>query len=215
MNTQDREVVKALLQSMTDTCLFHSDEFRAALKHFNITTTYTGQDVSDEAAFLLGKEHNHFVNVFRPSSIDTNPHGERYWFATKAEAEDLSDRESKSYDQPIEAAHTEALEMDAEFNFERISREINSPDHLPCEAETDQSRRETIRAVIARAIHVGANSFGDVIGEHEELVETLRNAGFIHAANRVDAVYDKLSGQPQKEKRKNWLELLRGVSASI
>lgn len=145
MNTQDRAVVKALLQYMTERHLTGSEEFRAALKHFNITTTYIDQQVSDEAAALLGKEHNHFVDVFRPSSIDTQPHGERYWFATKAEAEDLSTCERMSGDEPvntrvlaaraahdkalamnIESAHAEALEMDAEFNFERISREINT-----------------------------------------------------------------------------------------
>lgn len=128
MNTQDRAVVKALLQSMTDSCLFHTDEFRAALKHFNITTTYSGQQVSDEAAELLGKEHNHFVDVFRPRTIDTHTFGERYWFATKAEAEDLATCERMNGDQSIEAAHAEALDMDAEVNFERVSREINMDD---------------------------------------------------------------------------------------
>ena len=86
MNTQDRAVVKALLQSMTNSCLFHTDEFRAALKHFNITTTYSGQQVSDEAATLLGKEKNHFVDVFYPDNVDTEPYGVRFWFDSKAEA---------------------------------------------------------------------------------------------------------------------------------
>lgn len=256
MNLQDRAVVKALLQSMTNSCLFHTDEFRAALKHFNITTTYIDQQVSDEAAVLLGKENNHFVDVFRPRTIDTHTLGERYWFATKAEAEDFATSEGMSCDQSIEAAHAEALLMDAEFNFELVSRVINISD-LPCMDEdraqwlknrwsmfwgaTDvatrvsmveaahvealamnQSSRETVRAIIAQAIHAGANSFGHVTGEHEELVETLRNAGFARAASAVDQVMDEIEDQTMgdgtathKVIRSRWLEALRRVSATI
>ncbi len=39
MNNQDREVVKALLQKLTESNLVDGDEFKAAIKHFNITTT--------------------------------------------------------------------------------------------------------------------------------------------------------------------------------
>lgn len=212
MNVTDRLIVKNLLQSMTDNCLTGSDEFRAAVKHFNITTTYVDQQVSDKAAALLGKEHNHFVDVFHPSRIEEHPHGERFWFATKVEADAFSFRERMNGDQPvntkvliarethartlaanIEAAHAEALEM-------------------------NQSRSETIRAVIAQALHVAANSFGHVIGEHQELVETLHNAGFADAARKVDAVLDEVEGDgtaSHKVIRARWREALHRVSASI
>lgn len=146
MNTQDRAVVKALLQYMTDKCLTSSDEFRAALKQFNVTTTYSGKDIEhDESAKILGVKHNHFVDVYYPSRVDEHHYGERFKFETKEEADAFSARERMNGDEPvntrvlaaravhdkalamnIESAHTEALEMDAEFNFERISREINT-----------------------------------------------------------------------------------------
>lgn len=255
MNTQDRAVVKALLQYMTDKCLTGSTEFRVALKHFDITTTYMGQDIErDEFAKVLGIEHNHFVDVLYASHIDTAPHGERFKFKTKEEAVAFAARERTVGDarvnnrvldalaahsealeveavrnltarqahfvfhntaaeraEAIEAAHAEALEVDAEFNFELISREINTPD-MPC---TDESRSQTIRAIIAQAIHVGANSFGHVIGEHEELVETLRNAGYEDAADKVDPVIDAIGGENHKQIRASWLKALRNVSASI
>jgi len=235
MNATDRLIVKNLLQSMSDSCLFHTEEFRAALKHFNVTTTYVDQQVSDEAAALLSKEHNHFVDVFHPSRIEQHPHGERFWFATKVEADAFSARERMNGDEPvntkvliarethartlaanIEAAHAEALEMDAEFNFERVSREINQS-HTEA-LEMNQSRSETIRAVIAQALHVAANSFGHVIGEHQELVETLHNAGFADAARKVDALFDEVEGDgtaSHKVIRARWREALHRVSASI
>lgn len=207
MNTTDRQIIKDLLQSLTDRCLFGSEEFRAAQKHFNITTTYSGQQVSDEVAVLLGKEHNHFVDVLYASRIDAHPRGERFWFATRKEAVEFAARERTIGDRPdvqtaIDAAHDEALAMNAEIDLRRWDATVTA-------------ERETARAIIAQAIHVGANSSGHVIGEHEELVETLHNAGFLQAAVMVDAIIDGLGGSNHKEIRSNWLAGLRQISASI
>ena len=87
MNTQDRAVVKALLQYMTERYLTGSEEFRAALKHFNITTTAIGQKFTDESAALFADKPNHFVDVFSPDTIDSHPHGLRSTADSKAEAE--------------------------------------------------------------------------------------------------------------------------------
>lgn len=146
MNITDRLIVKNLLQSMTDSCLFHSDEFRAALKHFKITTTYAGQQVSDEAAVLLGKEHNHFVDVFYPSRIDAHPHGERFGFKTKAEAEEFAARERTNGDQPtvqnaIDAAHAEALEINAR---RRVAEFFGGLDHAGRQAKIEEAHAEAL-----------------------------------------------------------------------
>lgn len=228
MNVTDRLIVKNLLQSMTDSCLFHTEEFRAALKHFNVTTT----SYHCNEHFI---ETQHIVIVFAADRIDRYPHGLRVAFASKEEAEAYEADIRATGDQPvntkvliarethartlaanIEAAHAEALEMDAEFNFERVSREINQS-HTEA-LEMNQSRSETIRAVIAQALHVAANSFGHVIGEHQELVETLHNAGFADAARKVDAVFDEVEGDgtaSHKVIRARWREALHRVSASI
>lgn len=212
MNATDRLIVKNLLQSMANSCLFHSEEFRAALKHFNITTTYSDQQVSDEAAALLGKEQNYFVDVFYPSRIEQHPHGERFWFATKTEADSFSARERMNGDQPVNDRVLAARETHARTlatNIEKAHAEALA---------MDQSRSETIRAVIAQALHVAANSFGHVIGEHEELVETLRNAGFADAARKVDAVFDEADASgtaPHNVIRARWREALRRVSATF
>ena len=205
MNVTDRLIVKNLLQSMTDSCLFHTEEFRAALKHFNVTTT----SYHCNEHFI---ETQHIVIVFAADRIDRYPHGLRGAFASKEEAEAYEADIRATGDQPvntkvliarethartlaanIEAAHAEALEM-------------------------NQSRSETIRAVIAQALHVAANSFGHVIGEHQELVETLHNAGFADAARKVDAVFDEVEGDgtaSHKVIRARWREALHRVSASI
>ena len=150
--------------------------------------------------------------VFAADRIDRYPHGLRVAFASKEEAEAYEADIRATGDQPvntkvliarethartlaanIEAAHAEALEM-------------------------NQSRSETIRAVIAQALHVAANSFGHVIGEHQELVETLHNAGFADAARKVDAVFDEVEGDgtaSHKVIRARWREALHRVSASI
>lgn len=172
MNTQDRAVVKALLQNMTDKYLTGSDEFRAALKHFNITTT----SYHSHEGFTKTK---HVVIVFTPDRIDRCPHGFHVEFASREEAE--------AYEAAQRATGDVEIKEDA----------------------------ATARAVIAQAIHAGANSFGGVIGEHEDLVETLRNAGYLTAAHKVDAVYDTLDTSNHKTMRKSWLEALRDVSAAL
>jgi len=266
MNAQDRAVVKSLLQYMTDKCLTGSDQFRAAMVYFDVTTTWETTKYLPETAEALGEEQNHIVDVFSPVSAC---HARRFTFGTEQEAktfamnaradENIPERElaqawwlshSAAWQaRALERLHAEALEMDAEFNFELVSREINISD-LPCmdddrarwldnrwamfwkacddatrasmveaahtEALTmNQSRSETVRAVIASAIHAGANSFGHVIGEHEQLVEILRDAGYADAAGKVDAVFETIGGDNHKAIRRSWLEKLREVSATI
>ncbi|WP_042857981.1 hypothetical protein [Dickeya sp. NCPPB 3274] len=74
---------------------------------------------------------------------------------------------------------------------------------------------ETVRAVIARATHVAANSFGGVIGEHEELVETLRKAGFTSIVSVVDAIYEGVCVASQDTTRKSWIAKLHQISADL
>lgn len=179
MNTQDRAVVKALLQTMTDRYLTCSEEFRAAIKHFNATTTKGMQKHSPSTAELLGVKCNYLVDVFSPDTIDANPHGVRVEFATAEEAEAFEATQRATGDVQISEDPANA------------------------------------RVLIARAIYTGANSFGGVIGEHEELVETLRNAGYLTAAHKVDAVYETLRGGNHQELRAAWLAALRGVSAAL
>jgi hypothetical protein len=71
------------------------------------------------------------------------------------------------------------------------------------------------RVIIARALHVAANSFGHVIGEHDELVETLTDAGFADTARRVDAIMDRIGGETHKEIRTNWRRELQVVSDGL
>lgn len=230
MNTQDRAVVKSLLQYMTDKFLTGGDEFRAALKHFNITTT-------SYQSYEGFTKTRHVVMVFAADRIDRCPHGFRVEFASKEEAEAYETKMRATGDQPvdtkvlkarethakalaanIEAAHAEALEMNEEFDIKASARSFKADQLDAAHAEAlgmNQSRSETIRAIIAQAIHAGANSFGGVIGEHEELVETLRNAGYLTAAHKVDAVYDTLDASNHKAVRKSWLAALRDVSAAL
>ena len=283
MNTQDRAVVKSLLQYMTDKFLTGGDEFRAALKHFNITTT----SYQPYEGFTKTK---HVVMVFAADRIDRCPHGFRVEFASKEEAEAYEAKMRATGDEltaeDIDALHAEAMDMNAEVDLVRwdaamtaeramddacrvadaahaealemnvgielakhimaamkdsddaadaargcLARdgfnEINFIIHAALMAraevlkahaealEMNQARSETIRAIIAQVIHAGANSFGGVIGEHEELVETLRNAGYLTAAHKVDAVYDTLDASNHKAVRKSWLAALRDVSAAL
>lgn len=205
MNTQDRAVVKALLQYMTDKFLTGGDEFRAALKHFNITTT----SYQPYEGFTKTK---HVVMVFAADRIDRCPHGFRVEFASKEEAEAYEAAQRATGDEltaeDIDALHAEALDMNAEVDLVRWDAAMTAERAM-------QARSETVRAIIAQAIHVGANSFGGIIGEHEELVETLRNAGYPIAARKVDAVYDTLEGSDYKVVRKAWLAALRDVSATL
>lgn len=146
MYTQDREVVKTLLQYMTDTCLVYSSEFRAALKHFNITTTYTGHQLSDEMADIFGMNDNHFVIVYSFTNIDTEHHGVRHSFATKAEAEAFAAGERIKGDAPtsqasIEAAHDEALRVNAR---RRVAEFFGGLDHAGRMAKLDEAHTEAL-----------------------------------------------------------------------
>lgn len=223
MNTQDRAVVKSLLQYMTDKFLTGGDEFRAALKHFNITTS----SYQPYEGFTKTK---HVVMVFAADRIDRCPHGFRVEFASKEEAEAYEAKMRATGDEltaeDIDALHAEALDMNAEVDLVRWDAAMTAEramddacrvaDAAHAEAlEMNQARSETIRAIVAQAIHAGANSFGGVIGEHEELVETLRNAGYLTAAHKVDAVYDTLDASNHKAVRKSWLAALRDVSAAL
>lgn len=213
MNTQDRAVVKALLQYMTDKCLTGSPEFRAAVKQFAVTTTWYGKDIEhDESAKILGVKHNHFVDVYYPSRIDAHPHGERFKFETKAEADAFAAHERANGDSAIAQLLAKASDL-APANPELVEALNASP-------AVDMAA--AARAIIARAIHVGANSFGHVIGEHEELVEELRNAGYLDAARLVDEELDTIADEAMgdgtathKVIRSRWLDAMRRVSAAI
>lgn len=77
-----REVVKSLLQYLTDKHLVCSGEFRAAIKHFGITTTYHFASNGIDESF--------FVDVFAPSIIDHTRTGLRLEFNTAEEASTFS-----------------------------------------------------------------------------------------------------------------------------
>lgn len=62
MTNQDLNVIKNLLQYMSNKCLIGSKEFNEARKHFGITTTYQDK---------LGE--NYFVDVFH-SNGDLSRH---------------------------------------------------------------------------------------------------------------------------------------------
>lgn len=69
----------------------------------------------------------------------------------------------------------------------------------------------TAETIINRALHVAANSFGHVIGEHEDLVEELRAAGFNAEADQVEAAFDTVGGANHNEIRANWRKAIRAV----
>ncbi|WP_109217626.1 hypothetical protein, partial [Klebsiella pneumoniae] len=95
MNTQDRAVVKSLLQYMTDKFLTGGDEFRAALKQFNITTT-------SYQSYEGFTKTRHVVMVFAADRIDRCPHGFRVEFASKEEAEAYETKMRATGDQPVD-----------------------------------------------------------------------------------------------------------------
>lgn len=144
MNTQDRAVIKALLQKMTDKCLTGSDEFRAAIVYFNITTTFEFDRTGH-----WGADDEYIVDVFAPGTIAAG--SDRYVFNTAQEAKSFAMNARATGDEPVNqrvldahAAHAEALEMDAEFNFERISREINLGDEPVSPAPADEPDAITV-----------------------------------------------------------------------
>ncbi len=83
MNAQDREVVRALLQRMTEKHLTSSPEFAEALKHFNIYTAVTYQPSTKS---ILDKKLVYPMDVYTPETIDENPHGIRFEFESRLEA---------------------------------------------------------------------------------------------------------------------------------
>lgn len=69
--------------------------------------------------------------------------------------------------------------------------------------------------IIRTAQRVAANSFGHVIGEHEELVDTLRAEGHHDIALHVDAVIDMIGGANHKEIRKAYIGALDVILAGL
>ena len=72
----DRQVVKALLQALTDKLLISSPEFAAALAHFDLTTTYQGVKGDPDWAGLFGQQGCFYVDVFSAE----HPKGLRHEF---------------------------------------------------------------------------------------------------------------------------------------
>lgn len=86
MNVKDRSVIKALLQKMTDGLLVDTPEFRTAICHFNIGTTY--QCVIPGRR---GESDFYGVDAFCRDSLEHNPHGQRSMFRTQEEANAYSE----------------------------------------------------------------------------------------------------------------------------
>lgn len=82
MNTRDRSVIKALLQKMTDGLLVGTPEFRNAICHFNIGTTYQ--------CVIPGRRNEpdfYGVDAFCRDALEHNQHGQRSMFRTQEEAD--------------------------------------------------------------------------------------------------------------------------------
>lgn len=76
----DRQVVKNLLQALTDRLLYSSPDFAAALKHFDIKTAYQGTLGNPDFAGL--REASFYVDVFSAE----HPKGRRFTFDTPDDA---------------------------------------------------------------------------------------------------------------------------------
>lgn len=74
----ERAIVKPLLQHMTELYITNQPEFKAAIVHFNITTTAIVTDEDEGVTTVI---------VFSPQSIANNPHGVRYEFDTMDQAQ--------------------------------------------------------------------------------------------------------------------------------
>lgn len=72
----DRNVVKNLLQSLTNKLLISSPEFAAALAHFDIITTYEDVKGNPDLARISGTKGWFYVVVFSAA----HPRGQRYEF---------------------------------------------------------------------------------------------------------------------------------------
>lgn len=86
MTYRDRSVIKALLQKMTDGFLVGTDEFRAAIVHFNIGTT-----IQTTIPGRFNQPEMFAVDAFCPESIARNPNGQRSMFMTLAESDRYSE----------------------------------------------------------------------------------------------------------------------------
>lgn len=185
MNTQDRAVVKALLQYMTERHLTGSEEFRAAIKHFNVTTAHTGQMVSDDCAKFFASENNYFVDVFTPDTIDNHPHGLRTTSDSKAEAEAYAADASARGDEPV---NTRVLDARAYIATARQLREeqeeVAAKEQLDEWANTHDSRKtpaQWIEIDHAEALEMnamrngmkGCKAMGDYLKREAAHAETL------------------------------------------
>lgn len=72
----DRNVVKTLLQALTNKLLISSPEFAEALAHFEIITTYEGVKGDPDWAGISGAKGWFYVDVFSAA----HPKGLRYEF---------------------------------------------------------------------------------------------------------------------------------------
>ena len=194
MNTQDRAVVKALLQYMTTKCLTGSDEFRAALKHFNVTTTW-----QDKLSSFSGDEH--FVDVFSPHNVDTKPGGFRTTFPNEEVATAYAKYARAIGDEPVNA------------------RVLAARDYIAIEAAHAEALAiNDARSIIMRAIHVAANSFGGVIGEAEELVGDLTKIGRADLGLKVESLMDAVECDINKEhdaQRANFRRCLHAIANAL
>lgn len=96
MNQQERQAAKSLLQYMADKCLTGSEQFRSAIKQFDIIVTC---DHDRGEFFSTTFDHRYIVDVFSPLTIDAHPNGVRYEFATAAQADEFSKKE-RTYGDP-------------------------------------------------------------------------------------------------------------------
>lgn len=92
VNEQERQAAKSLLQYMADKCLTGSDQFRTAIKRFNVIVTCN----HDRGEFFgTTFDRRYIVDVFSPLTIDAHPNGVRYEFATAAQADEFSKKERR------------------------------------------------------------------------------------------------------------------------
>jgi len=77
--------------------------------------------------------------------------------------------------------------------------------------------RRTPRFILRRWAHIAANSFGYVIGECDDLMEALDNAGHHVLAEKVGNLYDKIHAATttHKGERRNWAEQLRTLASGL
>lgn len=74
--------------------------------------------------------------------------------------------------------------------------------------------QKTPQFILRRWANIGANSFGGVIGECDDLMEALDNAGHHQLAEKVGYMYDavKETTTTHKGERRNWVNNLQGMA---